>query len=139
MRLKRTDVASCMLGYPLETEGERGMKLIARSERVAGSGASPSREATQASGGNPVAIPPCRSSLSNPSQSNSTAQPHHSTPHPRLLLTEMPSIAPPPATNRNGIQAYFTTKIEAAELLINSKTQNLRRLEAQRNALNARG
>lgn len=52
----------------------------------------------------------------------------------------MPSIAPPPsAAKRNGIEAYFTTKIEAAELLINSKTQNLRRLEAQRNALNARG
>ena len=53
----------------------------------------------------------------------------------------MPSIAPPvPASaKRNGIEAYFTTKIEAAELLINSKTQNLRRLEAQRNALNARG
>ena len=30
-------------------------------------------------------------------------------------------------------------KIEAAELTINAKTQNLRRLEAQRNALNARG
>ena len=30
-------------------------------------------------------------------------------------------------------------KIEAAELEINQKTQNLRRLEAQRNALNARG
>lgn len=53
----------------------------------------------------------------------------------------MPSIAPPVAASakRNGIEAYFTTKIEAAELLINSKTQNLRRLEAQRNALNARG
>jgi len=53
----------------------------------------------------------------------------------------MPSIAPvvvAPA-KRNGIEAYFTTKIEAAELVINSKTQNLRRLEAQRNALNARG
>jgi len=38
-----------------------------------------------------------------------------------------------------GIQSYYQTKIEAAELLINQKTQNLRRLEAQRNALNARG
>ena len=41
----------------------------------------------------------------------------------------------PPA----GIQTYFQAKIEAAELLVNQKTQNLRRLEAQRNALNARG
>jgi len=38
-----------------------------------------------------------------------------------------------------GIKSYYQTKIEAAELLINQKTQNLRRLEAQRNALNARG
>lgn len=34
---------------------------------------------------------------------------------------------------------YSQAKIEAAELTINHKTQNLRRLEAQRNALNARG
>ena len=38
-----------------------------------------------------------------------------------------------------GVQSYYQAKIEAAELLINQKTQNLRRLEAQRNALNARG
>ncbi|KAF7966508.1 hypothetical protein HWV62_38108 [Athelia sp. TMB] len=37
-----------------------------------------------------------------------------------------------------GIKAYYQAKIEAAELTINQKTQNLRRLEAQRNALNAR-
>jgi 26S proteasome regulatory subunit T6 len=43
--------------------------------------------------------------------------------------------APTPA----GIKSYYQAKIEAAELLINQKTQNLRRLEAQRNALNARG
>ncbi|KAH6909390.1 26S proteasome regulatory complex, ATPase RPT6 [Coprinopsis sp. MPI-PUGE-AT-0042] len=34
--------------------------------------------------------------------------------------------------------AYYQAKIESAEILINQKTQNLRRLEAQRNALNAR-
>lgn len=39
----------------------------------------------------------------------------------------------------SGVQSYYQAKIEAAELLINQKTQNLRRLEAQRNALNARG
>ncbi|KAF8316621.1 26S proteasome regulatory complex ATPase RPT6 [Clavulina sp. PMI_390] len=40
--------------------------------------------------------------------------------------------------NAGGIKAYYQAKIEAAELTINHKTQNLRRLEAQRNALNAR-
>lgn len=38
-----------------------------------------------------------------------------------------------------GIKPYYQAKIEAAEITINQKTQNLRRLEAQRNALNARG
>lgn len=38
-----------------------------------------------------------------------------------------------------GIKSYYQAKIEAAEVEINQKTQNLRRLEAQRNALNARG
>jgi hypothetical protein len=35
-------------------------------------------------------------------------------------------------------QDYYTSKIETAELTINQKTQQLRRLEAQRNSLNAR-
>lgn len=38
-----------------------------------------------------------------------------------------------------GIKAYYQAKIESTELTINERTQNLRRLEAQRNALNARG
>jgi len=38
-----------------------------------------------------------------------------------------------------GVKSYYQAKIESAEILINQKTQNLRRLEAQRNALNARG
>ena len=42
-------------------------------------------------------------------------------------------------TAPGGIKSYYQAKIEAAELTINQKTQNLRRLEAQRNALNARG
>jgi len=41
-------------------------------------------------------------------------------------------------TPAGGIKSYYQAKIEGAELLINQKTQNLRRLEAQRNALNAR-
>ena len=36
-------------------------------------------------------------------------------------------------------QTYYQNKIEAAELDISNKTQNLRRLEAQRNTLNTRG
>ena len=44
--------------------------------------------------------------------------------------------SPAPA---GGIKSYYQAKIETAELTINQKTQNLRRLEAQRNALNARG
>lgn len=37
-----------------------------------------------------------------------------------------------------GVQAFFQSKIQSYELMINEKAQNLRRLEAQRNALNAR-
>ena len=50
----------------------------------------------------------------------------------------MPVAITTPATP-GGIKSYYQAKIEAAELTINRKTQNLRRLEAQRNALNARG
>ncbi|KIP03396.1 hypothetical protein PHLGIDRAFT_110917 [Phlebiopsis gigantea 11061_1 CR5-6] len=42
------------------------------------------------------------------------------------------------ASKPPGLKSYYQAKIESAELLINQKTQNLRRLEAQRNALNAR-
>lgn len=48
----------------------------------------------------------------------------------------VPVKAPSPP---GGIKSYYQAKIEDAELTINTKTQNLRRLEAQRNALNARG
>lgn len=37
-----------------------------------------------------------------------------------------------------GVQSFFQSKIQSYELMINEKAQNLRRLEAQRNALNAR-
>ncbi|KAI6121934.1 P-loop containing nucleoside triphosphate hydrolase protein [Pisolithus sp. B1] len=50
----------------------------------------------------------------------------------------MPAVTRAPQKIPGGIQSYYQAKIEAAELLINQKTQNLRRLEAQRNALNAR-
>jgi hypothetical protein len=48
-------------------------------------------------------------------------------------------VAVQPPTAPGGIKLYYQAKIEAAEITINRKTQNLRRLEAQRNALNARG
>ena len=53
-------------------------------------------------------------------------------------LTSMAAVAIRAPTH-SCIKQYYKAKIEAAELLINQKTQNLRRLEAQRNALNARG
>lgn len=40
---------------------------------------------------------------------------------------------------QEGIKPYYQAKIEECELIINEKTQDLRRLEAQRNALNAKG
>ncbi|GAA5901390.1 hypothetical protein JCM6882_007764 [Rhodosporidiobolus microsporus] len=52
----------------------------------------------------------------------------------------MPSLPshPAPTVQGKGITNYYTNKIDQAEQLIHAKTQNLRRLEAQRNALNAR-
>ncbi|KAH6887873.1 endopeptidase [Coprinopsis sp. MPI-PUGE-AT-0042] len=49
-----------------------------------------------------------------------------------VATTTKTAVAP------GGLKAYYQAKIESAEILINQKTQNLRRLEAQRNALNAR-
>lgn len=62
----------------------------------------------------------------------SPTSPLHPSPRTMSVATRAP-IAP------GGIKSYYQAKIEAAELTINQKTQNLRRLEAQRNALNARG
>lgn len=59
----------------------------------------------------------------------------HSNDHLRALT--MPAVTTLPIAP-GGIKSYYQAKIEAAENLINQKTQNLRRLEAQRNALNAR-
>ncbi|KAI8380172.1 26S protease regulatory subunit 8 [Blakeslea trispora] len=39
---------------------------------------------------------------------------------------------------KEGIKSYYQAKIEECELIMNEKTQDLRRLEAQRNALNAK-
>jgi len=51
----------------------------------------------------------------------------------------MAAVAVRAPSTQSCIKQYYKAKIESAELLINQKTQNLRRLEAQRNALNARG
>lgn len=39
----------------------------------------------------------------------------------------------------DGLGFYYKNKIEHYEALLAEKTQNLRRLEAQRNSLNAKG
>lgn len=70
--------------------------------------------------------------------------PTQSSPPTHSAAPAMPSLVPPPprtaqSSAGGGVHSYFVNKIEAAELTINAKTQNLRRLEAQRNALNARG
>jgi hypothetical protein len=70
--------------------------------------------------------------------------------HDKHTINPMPALALAAATAApigaskapaypGGIKAYYQAKIEATELTINERTQNLRRLEAQRNALNARG
>ena len=38
-----------------------------------------------------------------------------------------------------GIKTYYLQKIEEAEVKIREETENLRRLEAQRNELNSKG
>ncbi|XP_055884572.1 26S proteasome regulatory subunit 8 isoform X2 [Biomphalaria glabrata] len=41
--------------------------------------------------------------------------------------------------NHQGIKQYYISKIEELQLVVTERTQNLRRLEAQRNELNAKG
>jgi 26S proteasome regulatory subunit T6 len=43
------------------------------------------------------------------------------------------------ASASTGLRAYYDAKIEALSVALRDKTQNLRRLEAQRNELNGRG
>lgn len=52
----------------------------------------------------------------------------------------MIDLAPPPSCDtKDGLKAYYVTKIEELQLVVTEKTQNLRRLQAQRNELNAKG
>jgi len=39
----------------------------------------------------------------------------------------------------DGLKQYYVTKIEELQLIVTDKTQNLRRLQAQRNELNSKG
>jgi 26S proteasome regulatory subunit T6 len=50
---------------------------------------------------------------------------------------EMAESGARPSTNE-GIQQYYHTKIDELQLAVGEKTQNVRRLEAQRNELNAK-
>lgn len=52
------------------------------------------------------------------------------------MLLPQTNIPAPPAPK--GAESYYKGKIEACEQLINSRTANLRRLEAQRNTLNTK-
>ena len=40
---------------------------------------------------------------------------------------------------KGGLTTYFQSKIDELELIVRDKTQNLRRLQAQRNELNSKG
>lgn len=43
------------------------------------------------------------------------------------------------AEAKDGLRSYYKAKIEEFEIAVRDKTQNLRRLEAQRNELNTKG
>lgn len=43
------------------------------------------------------------------------------------------------AMKGEGFKPYYITKIEELQLIVAEKSQNLRRLQAQRNELNAKG
>jgi hypothetical protein len=78
---------------------------------------------------------PCsqRPSAQRPINLSPSSHPHT---HP---MSPTATVTKTQRSTGGDVKSYYTAKIEASELSINKKTQNLRRLEAQRNALNARG
>lgn len=56
----------------------------------------------------------------------------------RLSVAHMASATPSDA-NQHGIQTYYRAKIAELEVQVREKAQNFRRLEAQRNEINAKG
>ena len=57
-------------------------------------------------------------------------------PAPAPLLREPDACTRP---LQEGLKTYYKAKIEEYEIAVRNKTQNLRRLEAQRNELNTKG
>ena len=53
-------------------------------------------------------------------------------------LPAMATKGPAVGTAGSGITNYYTAKIEELEVIVRERTQNLRRLEAQRNELNSK-
>ena len=50
----------------------------------------------------------------------------------------MMDTSPSSDVARQGLKQYYVTKIEELQLTVSEKNQNLRRLQAQRNELNAK-
>ena len=53
-----------------------------------------------------------------------------------MTSTMMEGVESPAGTE--GLKQYYVTKIEELQLTLSEKNQNLRRLQAQRNELNAK-
>merc|ERR1711874_544369 len=53
-------------------------------------------------------------------------------------VTQQTVAEPPTADGGEGLKKYYVAKIEKLQLTVTEKNQNLRRLQAQRNELNAK-
>jgi 26S proteasome regulatory subunit T6 len=59
-------------------------------------------------------------------------------PNPKLTGVEMEVDGQPATSGGDGLRSYYITKIEELQLTVNDKKMNVRRLQAQRNELNAK-